>query len=79
MPKSVLSSRTGQQAQAIKTTTGLTNQWPTLGYDKEHKAQWLASLDLDHARFTNRREFTAPSLWQQSDTMESWLIHPPTH
>ena len=44
-----------------------------IGYDMEHKAQWLASIGLARARFTNRREFAASSLWQQRETMETWL------
>jgi hypothetical protein len=53
-----------------------------IGYDKDHKAQWLASIDLARARFTNRREFAASSLRQQRETMENWLaqlrLHTPT-
>jgi hypothetical protein len=44
-----------------------------IGYDQEHKAQWLASIDLARERFSNRRELTASSLRQQRDTMEAWL------
>jgi hypothetical protein len=44
-----------------------------LGYDKEHKAQWLASLDLARARFINRREFAASSLRKQRKMMDAWL------
>jgi hypothetical protein len=38
---------------------------------KEHKAQWLASLDLARARFANCRKYTALSLPQQRHTMEA--------
>jgi hypothetical protein len=33
-----------------------------LSYDKEHKSQWLASINLARERFVNRQESTASSL-----------------
>ncbi len=50
-----------------------------LGYDKEHKAQLLASIDLARERFMARHEFTASSLCQQRETMEAWLGQIRTH
>jgi hypothetical protein len=44
-----------------------------LAFDKEHKAQWLASVDLARYRFTYRAEFAASSISQQRETMEAWL------
>jgi hypothetical protein len=44
-----------------------------LTYDKEHKAQWLASIDLARDRFEHRREFAASSIRRQRETMEAWL------
>ena len=50
-----------------------------LEYDKEHKAQWLASVDLARYRFTYRAEFAASSISQQRETMEAWLGQIRTH
>ena len=44
-----------------------------LEYDKEHKAQWIASVDLARYRFTYRAEFAASAVRQQRETMEAWL------
>ena len=44
-----------------------------LDYDKEHKAQWLASVDLARYRFKYRAEFTALTVRQQRQTMAAWL------
>jgi hypothetical protein len=44
-----------------------------LEYDKEHKAQWLESVDLARYRHTNRAELAALSLRQQRESMAAWL------
>jgi hypothetical protein len=44
-----------------------------LDYDKEHKAQWLALVDLAQYRFTYRAEFAASTVRQQRETMGALL------
>jgi hypothetical protein len=44
-----------------------------LEYDKEHKAQWLMSVDLAQYCFMYQVKFAASSLSQQCKTMEAWL------
>jgi hypothetical protein len=44
-----------------------------LSYDKEHKAQWLASIELARERFLHRQDFVASSMRQQREAMNAWL------
>ncbi len=42
-----------------------------LGYDKEHKSQWLESIKLARVRFTDRHKFEDSSIRRQRELMES--------
>ena len=45
-----------------------------LGYDLDHKAQWLESVELARTRFDNRHEDEAPSIRRQRELMEAWML-----
>jgi hypothetical protein len=44
-----------------------------LGYDLDHKSQWLDSIALARIRFLNRHEVESPSIRHQGEFMASWL------
>jgi hypothetical protein len=44
-----------------------------LGYDLDHKSQWLDSIALARIWFVNRHEVESPSICHQREFMASWL------
>ena len=44
-----------------------------LGYDLDHKSQWLESIALARIWFVNRHEVESPSIRHQREFMASWL------
>ncbi len=44
-----------------------------LGYDLDHKSQWLESIALARIWFVNQHEVESPSLRHQREFMASWL------
>jgi hypothetical protein len=44
-----------------------------LGYDLDHKSQWLESIALTRIWFVDRHEVESPSIQHQREFMASWL------
>ena len=46
-----------------------------LQYDTEHKAQWIASVELARERHANAHEYESATIRRQRDLMLSWTRH----